>query len=320
MRYAGLAAILMGVLGQAAPARAADPVAVLATVGMIGDLAQVVGGDCAAVEVLIGPGNDPHLYQPRASDIARLQRAQVILHQGFNLEGRLGDVLARLQRDRVVVAVGEAAVPADLLLQADGAVDPHLWMDVSIWARLVPEIAGVLGRERPDCAAAITARAATFAEELAALHGWVQATLATIPQAQRVLVTAHDAFGYFARAYGLRQVAIQGFSTESEASVADIRAVAAEVVQSSVPAVFVESTINPRTVQAMLEAVAAQGGRVTLGGSLYSDAMGETGTPEGSYIGMIRANVITMAGALGGQPAPWPAELADWAARHGVAQ
>ena len=320
MRHVRLAGLVMGAMLLAGPARAADPVPVLATVGMIGDLAAVVGGDCAAVEVLIGPGNDPHLYQPRASDIARLQKAQVILHQGFNLEGRLGEVLERLQRDRVVVAVGEAAVPADLLLSAHGAVDPHLWMDVSIWARLVPQIAAVLGTERPDCAAAINARADGFAQELAALAAWVQATLATIPEGQRVLVTAHDAFGYFARAYGLREVAIQGFSTESEASVADIRAVADEVVRSGVPAVFVESTINPRTVQAMLEAVAAQGGKVSLGGSLFSDAMGEVGTPEGSYIGMIRANVLTIAGALGGQPAPWPAELAAWADRHGVAK
>ena len=181
MRHVRLAGLVMGAMLLAGPARAADPVPVLATVGMIGDLAAVVGGDCAAVEVLIGPGNDPHLYQPRASDIARLQKAQVILHQGFNLEGRLGEVLERLQRDRVVVAVGEAAVPADLLLSAHGAVDPHLWMDVAIWARLVPQIAAVLGTERPDCAAAINARADGFGQELGALHDWVQATLASIP-------------------------------------------------------------------------------------------------------------------------------------------
>lgn len=319
MTRSGLAGLLAGLMMLAIPARAEPPVPVLATVGMIGDLAAVVGGDCAGVAVLIGPGNDPHLYQPRASDITRLQQAQVVLHQGFNLEGRLGAVLARLERDRVVVAVGERAVPAELLLAADGAVDPHLWMDVSIWARLVPVIADVLAAERPACAPAIAARAAGLERELAALHIWVGATLASIPERRRVLVTAHDAFGYFARAYGLREVAIQGFSTESEASVADIRAVAAEVVASGVPAVFVESTINPRSVQAMLEAVAAQGGQVALGGSLFSDAMGEGGTPEGSYIGMIRANVLTIAAALGGTPAPWPEELADWAARQGGA-
>lgn len=322
MQRAVKAGILVAALAMAAgPVRATgpEPVPVLATVGMIGDLAATVGGTCAAVEVLIGPGNDPHLYQPRASDISRLQQAQVVLHQGFNLEGRLGAVLARLERDRVVMAVGERAVPADMLLDSDGAIDPHLWMDVALWARLVPVIAEVLAAQRPDCAADIAARTEVFGRELAALDGWVRQTIASIPEAQRVLVTAHDAFGYFARAYGVREVAIQGFSTESEASVADIRDVASEVVSSGVPAVFVESTINPRTMQAMLEAVAAQGAQVGLGGALFSDAMGEAGTPEGSYIGMIRSNALTIAGALGGTPAPWPEDLAAWAERYGVA-
>jgi len=311
MKRVCLVGLLMGAMVLGGGARASDgPVPVLATVGMIGDLAASVGGDCAAVEVLIGAGSDPHLYQPRASDISRLQAARVVLYEGFNLEGRLGAVLDRLRRDRVVVAVGEEAVPADILLTSHGAVDPHLWMDVSIWARLVPVIADVLAREQPQCEADIAARAAQLHTEMAALDTWVRETLGSIPEEHRVLVTAHDAFGYFARAYGLHEVAIQGFSTESEASVADIRSVAAEVVDTGVPAVFVESTINPRTVQAMLEAVAAQGGQVTLGGQLYSDAMGEPGTPEGTYIGMIRANVLTIAAALGAGQRPgrrtWP--------------
>lgn len=316
---AGLALAIVAMLAAGQPARAADPVRVLATVGMVGDLAAAVGGDCAAVEVLIGPGNDPHLYQPRASDIARLQGAEVVFHVGLNLEGRLGDVLGRLARDRIVVALGETAVPPDRLLSAGGAVDPHLWMDVGLWSLLVPEIARHLAAARPDCAAALQDRAAAFGAELAALDVWVRDSLASIPEPARVLVTAHDAFGYFSRAYGLRPVAIQGFSTESEASVADIRAVADAVVAGKVPAVFVESTINPRTIQAMLEAVGAAGGSTTLGGALFSDAIGEAGTPEGSYIGMIRANVLAITQGLGGVPAPWPGALHPWAERHNLA-
>lgn len=315
----GLALVLAAVLGAGQPARASDPVRVLATVGMVGDLAAAVGGDCATVEVLIGPGNDPHLYQPRASDIARLQGAEVVFHVGLNLEGRLGDVLARLSRDRIVVALGETAVPPDRLLSEGGAVDPHLWMDVGLWSLLVPEIARHLAAARPDCAAALEDRAAAFSAELAALDAWARDSLASIPEASRVLVTAHDAFGYLGRAYGVQQVAIQGFSTESEASVADIRAVADAVVAGKVPAVFVESTINPRTIQAMLEAVAAAGGSTSLGGALFSDAMGEAGTPEGSYIGMIRANVLAITEGLGGVPAPWPGVLRPWAERHNLA-
>lgn len=313
-------ALGMAAVQPSAMARAqTGPVPVLATVGMIGDLAAQVGGECAAVELLIGPGNDPHLYQPRASDIARLQAAQVVLHLGLNLEGRLGQVLGRLARDRVVVALGEVAVPADRLLVQHGATDPHLWMDVDLWSLLVPAMADVLAQARPDCRDALSSRANVLQGELAALHDWAAASLATIPPQARVLVTAHDAFGYFARAYGVQQRAIQGFSTESEASVADIRAVAAEVVALGVPAVFVESTINPRSIQAMLEAVQAAGGRAGIGPPLYSDAMGAVGTPEGSYVGMIRWNVLSIVQALGGTPAPWPEGLQPWAERHKVA-
>jgi manganese/zinc/iron transport system substrate-binding protein len=316
----GMALGVAAVLAAGSPARAAsDPVPVLATVGMIGDLAAEVGGDCAAVEVLIGAGNDPHLYQPRASDIARLQDAQVVFHVGLNLEGRLGEVLERLSKDRIVVALGETAVPADRLLSEGNAPDPHLWMDVALWAKLVPEIARHLATARPDCDAALQARAGAFGAELAALDAWARDSLASIPEASRVLVTAHDAFGYMGRAYGVQQVAIQGFSTESEASVADIRAVADTVVTGKVPAVFVESTINPRTIEAMLEAVTAAGGQTKLGGALFSDAMGEAGTPEGSYIGMIRANVLAITEGLGGKAAPWPEALRPWAERHNLA-
>lgn len=311
---AGLVSLVLTAAGALA-----EPVRVLATVGMIGDLAGRVGGDCAEVKVLIGPGNDPHLFQPRASDIGRLQEAQVVLHLGLNLEGRLGSVLARLARDRQVAALGEVAIPPAELLSANGAPDPHLWMDVSLWSRLVPTIAAELARARPDCQADLASRAAELQAELAALHAWAAESLASIPEHARVLVTAHDAFGYFARAYGLRQLAIQGFSTESEASVADIRAVAAEVVAAGVPAVFVESTINPRSIQAMLEAVQAAGGTADLGASLFSDAMGAEGTPEGTYIGMIRWNVRAIVAALGGTVAPWPEALRPWAERHKVA-
>lgn len=321
-RTAGLiGAVALALWPALAPAQGGmTPVPVLATVGMIGDLAAQVGGDCAAVQVLIGPGNDPHLYQPRASDIARLQGAEVVLHLGLNLEGRLGQVLGRLSDSRQVVALGEVAVPAAELLVADAAPDPHLWMDVALWSRLVPVLRDTLAEARPDCAEGLAERAGALQAELAALDDWAAQSLATVPEERRVLVTAHDAFGYFARAYGVQQLAIQGFSTESEASVADIRAVAAEVVAAGVPAVFVESTINPRSVQAMLEAVAAQGGAAELGGALFSDAMGEAGTPEGTYVGMIRSNVRTIVQALGGTPAPWPTALQDWAQRNGVAE
>jgi manganese/zinc/iron transport system substrate-binding protein len=307
-------------LAAATAPRAETPLNLLATVGMVGDVAANVAGDCATVSVLVGEGADPHLYQPRASDVARLQSAELILHVGFGLEGQLGSVLARLEQSRPVIAVGPAGVAATELLAVDDmeGVDPHLWMDPGLWSGIVPVIAAAVAGARPACAAAVAARAEAHAAELAALDRWMVDSVATIPDERRILVTAHDAFGYFARATGLRVAAIQGLSTEAEASVADIGDVARQVAAERVPAVFVESTINPRTVQAMIEAVAAQGHSVAIGGTLLSDAMGAAGTPEGTYIGMIHANTVAIVTALGGTPLPLPPALSAWASRWGL--
>lgn len=319
MRVPLAAVALAFALSAGHSARAQDPVAVLATVGMIADLASDIGAECAQVEALVPAGADPHLFRPRPSDLSRLQQAQVIFHLGLNLEGRLGDVLGTLSRSKTVVELG-AAIPGARLLQENGAPDPHIWMEPALWAGIIPGIAQTLGAARPDCAEGIAARAEGVALRLTALDDWLRASMATIPAPQRVLVTAHDAFGYFSRAYGLEQAAIQGFSTESEASVADIRSVARMVHRQQVPAVFVETTINPRSITALREAVAALGGSVDLGAPLFSDAMGDPGTPEGTYIGMIRANGLAIAQGLGGRPAPWPDALADWAATWKLTQ
>ena len=188
-------------------------------------------------------------------------------------------------------------------------------MDVSQWALTAPVIAEVLGELAPDCAAAMQTRATAYMGELAGLHEWVRASVATIPDEQRVLVTAHDAFAYYGRAYGIDVAGIQGISTESEAGIADIRQTVDLVVARNVPAVFIESTINPRTIQAVIDAAAGRGHDVALGSQLYSDAMGEAGTAAGTYIGMIHANTLAIVSALGGTPVALPEALATWAAR-----
>lgn len=308
------ALLCLALLPAAAPAPAGEhaepPVPVLATVGMIADIAAQVGGDCARVETLIGPGADPHLFTPAPSDIGRFERARVILYAGLHLEGRLGDILARLGEHRVTVAVSEGAVPPAMRLMAGDMPDPHVWMAPGLWRGTVEVIAAALTRERPACAGAIAAAAARTAAKIDALDAWAAASVATIPPGQRHLVTAHDAFAYFGRAYGLEVSAIQGISTASEAAIADIDAVAALVAEQHVPAVFVESTVNPRTIAALTEAAAARGARVAIGGTLYSDAMGAEGTPGGSYAGMIRHNVEAIVTALGGTPAPFPPGIA----------
>ncbi|MFE3836993.1 metal ABC transporter solute-binding protein, Zn/Mn family [Pseudogemmobacter sonorensis] len=305
-----LAAALVALPATGARAETA-PTAVLGTVGMISDIAARIGGDCVAVSTFVGRGADPHLFTPAPSDLRKLRDAGILLYGGLNLEGQLGEVLERLSQGRPVLAVSElGVVPEDLL--RDGAEpdpaqpDPHVWMDPDLWAGIVPVIAGAISEARPDCAQTVMAGAIATEALLAELDAWAAASIATIPEAQRNLVTTHDAFGYFGRAYGIEVTAIQGVATPPEAAIADIEAVAALVAEVGVPAVFVESTINPRTIQALIEAVAARGGAVGIGGELFADAMGAAGTPEDTYPGMVVHNVSTITRALGGAPVELP--------------
>lgn len=313
----GLSTLLAALLGAPPSARAVEPVDVVATTAMIADVAQTVAGPCAHVLALMGPGIDPHLYKASAGDVALLFAADAILTTGLNLEGQMGDVLAKLAQTKTTRAVASLAVPEDQVLHTGHGtgVDPHVWMDAGLWSRTVPVIGEAIAGLRPDCAADITARGAAYQTELAALDRWIRDSIATIPVHARLLVTAHDAFTYYGRSYGLEVRGIQGVSTDSEAGIADIRAVVDTVVARKVPAIFVESTINPRTIEAVIAAAADQNHKVALGGALFSDAMGPPETAEGTYIGMLRQNTLTIVTALGGKPEPLPAALHAWAAR-----
>jgi manganese/zinc/iron transport system substrate-binding protein len=321
----GLAAAIQ-LSAAAAPERAraqADDAAPLAitTIAMIADVAESVAGACVRVEPLMGPGVDPHLYQASASDVRAFQEADAIFYSGYSLEGQLGEVLGRLAEVKPTVAVSPEAIDPGRLITVQDiyGIDPHLWMDASLWGRIAPVIAETLGEIAPDCAEGMRERAEDYRERLAALHDWIGDSVATIPEGQRILVTAHDAFAYYGRAYGIEVAGIQGISTEAEAGIGDIRQTVDLVVDRDVPAVFVETTINPRTVQAMIDAAADRGHEVEIGGELYSDAMGEAGTAGGTYIGMLYENTVEIVEALGGTPAPLPEALHDWAARWDVA-
>jgi manganese/zinc/iron transport system substrate-binding protein len=291
------------------------PLEVVTTTAMIADVAQNVAGECATVTPLMGPGTDPHSYRASADDTRTLGRADLILYSGYALEGELGDILERLAQSRPAVAVAEVAIPQDKAIATDDAygVDPHVWMDVSLWARVADVTADTLSELAPACAETVQANAAAYAGELAALHDWVAESVATIPEQQRILVTAHDAFGYYARAYGLEVAGIQGISTAAEAAIGDIRSTVDIVIERGVPAIFVESSVNARTVEAVQQAAASQGVETRVGGELYSDAMGEPGTAEGTYIGMIVHNTRTLTQALGGSVPPFPEALRAWA-------
>ena len=262
----------------------------------------------------MGPGVDPHLYKASAGDVRTLRDADLIFYSGYSLEGQLGEVLDGFARRTPVVAVSEQGIPEESLIAASSGAysyDPHVWMDVTLWSQTVDSIVSALGEAAPECADAITENAEAYKAQLAALNEWVAASIASIPETQRILVTAHDAFAYYGRAYDIEVEGIQGISTESEASLRDIRTVADTVAEREVPALFVESSINPRTIEAVLQAVQDRGFEASIGGQLFSDAMGEDGTADGTYIGMIYSNTRTVTEALGGTVAP-AARGAEW--------
>ncbi|WP_245906088.1 metal ABC transporter solute-binding protein, Zn/Mn family [Teichococcus aestuarii] len=289
-----------------APAQPAAP-PVLATTAMIGDLARRIGGGRIALDVLMGEGVDPHLYKPTRGDIARLLKAELVLTNGLLLEGQMTGAFERVARaGKPVVAVAES-LPPEFLLSPEGAAghhDPHVWMDPQAWSRAAALIAQHLTTLEPAGAAAFARNLADLQAELVALDAWAEQAIASIPARQRVLVTAHDAFNYFSRRYGLEVMGIQGLSTESEAGLRRMEELVALLVERGIPAVFVESSVSDRNVRALVEGAAARGHRVVIGGSLFSDAMGAPGTYEGTYPGMIDHNVTTMVRALGGEAPP----------------
>ena len=301
--FLGAAALLAAGLAAPAPAAAEAPVRVVATTGMIADAAREVGGDLVEVEALMGPGVDPHAFRQTRTDIAAMTRADLVLWHGLFLEAQMEDFLLELSGRRNVVAVAEA-LPRNLLIAHDdyaNKFDPHVWMNPNLWARVVLEIRDALSETHPEGAETFEARAEAYTRKLRDLSVYAQDVLSSVPAESRVLVTAHDAFNYFGSAYGFEVVGIQGISTESEAGLARVEELVDLLVARDVTAVFVETTVSERNVRALIEGAGAEGHEVTVGGELYSDAMGQPGTYEGTYVGMIDHNVTTIARALGGE-------------------
>ena len=302
-----LAAAGLLALGLSAPrALAEDRLSIVTTTGMIADAARQVGGDLVDVTALMGPGIDPHAYRQTRTDIAALTRADLVLWHGLYLEAQMEEFFADLSRSRTVVAVAEA-LPQDRLRGHDdyeGKFDPHVWMDPDLWTLVVREVQRALTDARPAAAATFAANADAHVADIARLAAYSAASLEQVPQAARVLLTAHDAFGYFGQAYGFEVLGIQGISTESEAGLNRIAELVDLLVARDVKAVFVESSVSDRNIRALIEGAAAKGHEVTIGGELFSDAMGPDGTYEATWIGMIDHNVTTIAGALGADVPP----------------
>jgi len=278
---------------------------VLCTTGMIADVARNIAGERAQVTSLMGEGVDPHLYKPTRSDIASILRADIIFYNGLHLEGKMTDALTRADRaGRSVHAVGETIDQSTIRAhKADDSMhtDPHIWMDPSAWAQIVGIVEQTLIEHDPDGSEQYQANAQAYRVELAKLDTYADRALSSIPETSRVLVTAHDAFGYLGARYNMEVVGIQGISTESEAGLRDIERLVSLLVDRKIGAVFVESTVSERNIKALIEGAKARGHAVIIGGELFSDAMGAPGTYEGTYVGMIDHNVTIITRALGGE-------------------
>ena len=291
-----------GVGPPTAPAEGSPALRVVVTTGMIEDIVAGVGARHVAVEALMSEGTDPHFYRPSPGDIAKLaaKTTDIIFYNGLHLEGKMVAVLEDLGERKRVVAVTDGIDRSRLRAPSEfqNQYDPHVWFDVSLWIECAKSVRDVLIEGDAEHAADYRQQAARYIAELTKLHHQVVLDIARIPEAQRVLITAHDAFGYFGRAYGIKVLGVQGISTDSEAGVRRIEELVDFIVTHKIAAVFRESSVSERNIRALVEGSAARGHRVEIGGQLYSDAMGKKGTPEGTYKGMVRHNVDTIVDAL----------------------
>ena len=270
------------------------------TTSMITDITKVVGGEHVQVTGLMGAGIDPHLYVASEGDMELLQNANVIFYNGLLLEAQMAEILEQLGERKTVVAVSQGVDEGELLPWAQYAdeFDPHIWFDVSLWMKAVEAVRDTLVQVDAAHATAYQANAAAYLEELTKLDTYVKEQATRLPAEQRILITAHDAFHYFGRAYGFDVRGLQGISTASEAGTADVQALADFIAEKQIKAIFIESSVPVRNIEALQAAVQARGFQVTIGGQLFSDAMGDPGSPEGTYVGMVRHNIDTIVGAL----------------------
>jgi len=295
--------LLVGMFLAGCSASTASPesrLRVVATTGPLGDAIVRVGGEHVRVDVLMGPGVDPHLFMASEGDVNLLQQADVLFYNGLFLEAQIADVLRQIGERKPSVAVAERIDPALLLVGPDssGEYDPHVWFDVPLWKQVVETVSATLAEVDAANAGAYRANADIYLQELEELHRYVQERAAELPAERRVLITAHDAFHYFGRAYGFEVRGLQGISTATEAGTADVRALADFIAQRQIPAIFIESSVPVRNVEAIQAAVAARGAAVEIGGELYSDALGGAESAGATYIGMMRHNIDTIVDAL----------------------
>lgn len=284
--------------GAAPKAASEGKVNVVTTIAQIAEPVSVIGGDKVNVTSLMGPGVDPHLYNATQGDIRKLEGGDLVLYSGLHLEGNMIEIFEQIGKKKPVAAIAEAIPEEKLLKDETGAVDPHVWFDIELWKTALEKATEELKKLSPDNADYFEKNKADYFGKLEELNAESKSKLSQIPADKRVLVTAHDAFGYFGRSHGIEVVGLQGLSTEDEIGISDIQSTIDLLLKHKVPAVFVESSVNQNSINAVIEGASSAGLKVKLGGELFSDAMGEAGTPEGTYLGMYRHNVETIYKAL----------------------
>ncbi len=281
------------------PVEAQGKLRIVATTTIMADLVRSLGGDLVEVTALMGPGVDPHVYQASAGDVTAMRRAEAVLYSGLHLEGKMGDLFASLTvQGKAVICAADGLDPASLLYADEGVPDPHFWMNVASYREAARYVSGQLTRIDPENADGYALRLAAYCTELDELEAYIQTRAEELPDARRVLVTAHDAFGYFGSAYGLVVKGLQGISTDAEAGTADVSTLARYITERNIRAIFVETSISPKTMQALQAAVQARGHAVQIGGTLYGDSLGDAASLADTYAGAMRANIDTIVNAL----------------------
>lgn len=309
-RVQTLGTVFLGILAAGCGRQAKDAddgtLQVVTTIGMITDVVERVGGDRVSVGGLMGPGVDPHVFKASEGDVSRMSQADIIFYNGLHLEGALTEVLKQMNRRVRTVAVTDGIDPSLLLSPEgfEGARDPHVWFDVSLWMQAVEHVTRALVQADSTSKEHYESRSAGLLGELKELDAYVKAQAERVPKEQRVLITAHDAFQYFGRAYGFEVRGLQGISTAAEAGTGDVQSLVSFIVERRIAAMFIESSVPPRNIEAVQAAVRSRGFDVRIGGELFSDAMGTEGTAEGAYHGMVRHNIDTIVRALLGETEP----------------
>ncbi len=274
---------------------------VVTTTTMLTDLVKNIGGDAVKVEGLMGAGVDPHLYKASEGDVSKLHNADIIFYSGLHLEGKLVDVFEKMEKqNKKTISLGESLHKDDLIASKLFAsnYDPHVWFNIQFFKQFAQKITEVLSEENPENANLFKENNKAYQEKLDVLEAEIKQTIETLPKEKRILVTAHDAFNYFGNEYGFEVVGLQGISTATEAGVQDVQRLSDFIIKNNIKAIFIESSVPRRTIEALREAVLSKKHDVTIGGSLYSDALGNQGTEEGTYIGMFKYNVKTIVDAL----------------------